>query len=172
MNRRYDHPGWISNLGGLILSLTLATALHITPAQAHGAAELSVSPTVVAPGGTITVRADGVEAGEVFSITLEGVNYQTSLGTVTVTGDGFDQNFTLPNDVPPGSFQVRATSAEGELIAADLTVTTTAEPPAAATPTGAEMPLDREKSPGQLAAIMIGLVVSGVLGWVLVRRGE
>lgn len=162
---------WIAIAGGLGLLSILALGLSITPAWAHGAAELSVSPTVVAPGGTVTVSADGVEAGEVFTITLEGVTYQATFGTTTVTGDSFQQDFTIPDDAPAGSYQVRATSAEGEQIAAELTVTATAETQAqaAATPTAKAMQLDRQKTPLQLAAIIAGLLVSAGLGFALVR---
>jgi hypothetical protein len=101
----------IAVIAGLALVLILALGLSLTPAWAHGAAELSVSPSVVAPGGTITVSADGVGAGEVFTITLEGVTYQSTFGTATVSGDSFQEDFTVPAGAPAGSYQVHATNS-------------------------------------------------------------
>ncbi len=164
---------WLAVAAGLAVVLMLAFGLSITIAQAHGAAELSVSPTVVAPGGTLTVSGDGLGDGEVFTIKLEGVTYQAMLGTATVSGDSFEANYKVPADAPAGSYQVQATSTDGEQIAADLTVTATGEAPAQtqaqATPTAESMQISRQKTLPQLAVIIAGLLVSAGLGLALVR---
>ena len=129
-----------------------------------------MSPAVVAPGGTIEITAEGVEAGEEFTLTLEGINTQTIVGTVTV-GDGevFRQEFTVPPDTPPGSYQVVATSGEGERLTAELAVEAGATAQTSqAEPSAEPMQLDRNKSPVELTVIITGLVVSAGLGLALV----
>lgn len=153
-----------------ILVLLLALSLSITPALAHGEASLTVSPSVVAPGATISVKGEGVEAGEEFTITLEGVSFQATLGTVRVGDDeDFHEEFMVPTDVQPGVYQVRATSAEGEVLTAELTITANATTTEQAEPSAELMQLDRSKTTTELAVIIAGLLVSVGLGLALVR---
>lgn len=163
---------WIGLLSALGLVLALGLSLDATPALAHGGAELTVAPTVVAPGGVISVTGEGVEAGEEFTLTLEGMTFQITLGTVVVSNEDFHQTFSVPADTPPDTYQVKATSAEGEVLTAELTVqagAATAEPTTPAKPSAAPMQLDRSKSTGQLAVIIAGLLLSAGLGLALVR---
>lgn len=83
----------------------------------------------------------------------------------------FQQDFPMPAETPPGAYQVVAISGEGEQITAELTVDAVLLDPIAATkPSDALMQLDRRKSSGELAAIIVVLVFSAGLGLVLVRR--
>jgi len=182
MRRRSNRPVWTRLVGALALLIALGLGVDTTPlglnlgtksALAHGEATLTVSPTVVAPGSDITAKGEGVEAGETFSITLEGLTFQATLGTVTVGDDeDFHEEFTVPTDTPPGTYQVQATSAEGEVLTAELTVeagAATAEAAAPAEPSAEPMQLDRRKSTGELAVIVAGLLLSAGLGLALVR---
>jgi hypothetical protein len=172
MKRLKNQSVWIKLSGILTLLLILSFGLGSRPALAHGGAELAVSPAVVAPGSSITVSAEGVEAGEVFTLTLEGVTFQATLGTVSVGDESFRQEFTIPADTPPGSYQVQAASAEGEGIVAELTVAGSAaatQPSSPATPTANPMPLNRPRTGGELAVMIAGLLVSAGLGLALVR---
>lgn len=77
-----------------------------------------------------------------------------------------------PVDAPPGPYQVRATSAEGEVITVELTIEAgAAVSPAAASaePSAEPMQLDRSRSTGQWIVIIVGLVVSAALGLWLIR---
>ncbi|MFQ6102645.1 MAG: hypothetical protein ACE5OS_15650 [Anaerolineae bacterium] len=120
--------------------------------------------------GRTNVTVQGVE---VFTITLEGLNFQATLGTVTVGDDeDFHQEFTVPADAPPGVYQARATSAEGEVLTAELTVeagATTTEQAAPSEPSGEPIQLDRRRSGGELVVIVVGLLASAGLGLALVR---
>ena len=124
------------------------------PVFAHGEATLVVTPLTVSPNGVITVSGQEVEDGEVFIVTLESTTFVVTLGTVTAAGEEFEQEFTVPDHVPPGSYQVRATTAEGEVISAELTVEAGAGTQSAAVePSAALMELDRSKPIGQIVAI-------------------
>lgn len=98
------------------------------------------------------------------------------LGTATVAdGETFRQAFVVPTAAPPGSYQVRATSAEGEVLTVELAVeaqAATTEAAAAGEPTAALMQLNRMKSVGELSAIVIGLLASAGLGLALVYGGR
>ncbi len=170
MYKRSLQSLWLALIGILILFPGLGGAV----ALAHGGAELTVSPIVAASGADITVKAEGVEAGEIFTITLEGLNVETTLGTVTVGDDAdFHQEFSVPADTPPGSYQVRATSTEGEVLSTELTVeagATTTEQVTPAEPSNEALQLERPRSTGQLTVIIAGLVIAAGLGLWLVRR--
>lgn len=162
---------WLWQTGAVLLLLGLAL-LPAVPALAHGEAVMTVSPTVVAPGAIINVEGEGVEAGEEFTISLQGVGFDTTLGMVTVGDDeDFHQEFTIPADAPPGTYQEVAVSVEGETITSELTVeagqTVAASVPAE--PSAALMDLDRNKSPLEWGVIGVGLLISAGLGLALVR---
>ena len=140
---------------------------------AHGEATLVVTPTTASPNSAIRVSGQEVEDGEVFVVTLESTTFVVTLGTVTVEGEDFEQEFTVPDHVPPGTYQVRATSAEGEVISAELTVEAGAGTQSAAVePSAAWMELDRSKPIGQIVAIAAVLLVSAGIGILLVRSKE
>jgi len=173
----YKRSPWSIWIGlASVLALLLVQGLGAVTALAHGEATLTVTPAVVSPGDTFTAKGEGVEAGEIFTITLEGMSFRATLGTVTVGDDeDFHQEFTVPADVPPGTYQVQATSAEGEILTAELTVeagAVAAESAAPAEPSAEPMQLDRRRSGGELAAIIAGLLVSAGLGLALVRVKE
>ncbi len=154
------------------LALILALTLNVGLTMAHGGAELTVSPAAAAPGDTITVEGQGLEAGEVFTITLEGMSFQTELGRATVGEDeDFHQQFALPREIPPGTYQVLAVSEEGERLSAELTIvgSTGGQPAAAPEPSAEPMDLDRTISAGQWVVIIAGVVASVGAGVILLR---
>ena len=159
--------------GAVVLLLVMSLGLSVKPALAHGEATLTVSPTVATSGSIIKVEGEGVEPGEVFTIGLEGVNLQATLGSATVGDDeDFHREFTLPITTPPGVYQVRATSADGEVLVAELTLesdATLTDSTVPAKPSSELMQLDRHRSGGEVIAIAAGLLVSAALGVVLFR---
>ena len=168
---------WLFGIGISVLGLVLWPGRGNDIALAHGGAALTVSPVVVAAGAEITVKGEGVEAGETFTIALAGLNFEATLGTVTVGDDeDFHQEFSVPSDTPPGTYQLRAVSEEGETLTTELSVKAGADAetsPAAPAEPSAEWPqLERPRPPGQLAIIIGGLATSAVLGLWLVRKKE
>lgn len=161
----------------IITILLLSIVMSGMPAFAHGAATLTVSPVTAAAGETITVSLDGVVSGETFTITLVGLNVESELGTMTV-GDGVDtvtQDFTLPSNVPADTYQVQATSADGDILSAELTIEAASSESGsttAAEPSAEPMQLDRSKPAAQLVVIGLSIVVSAGLGLWLVVANE
>lgn len=164
-----------------LLSLMIATALAIVPlgaAMAHGEPVIAVEPAVAAAGGQIIITGTEMEPGEVFAITLEGVAGSILLGEATVAGEGeeggFTATFTIPSDIAPGSYTVRAATEAGETATADLTITPPSEqasaaPAMAQEPTGELHEIDRSKPIGQIAAVVVVIALSAAAGFVLIR---
>ncbi|MCL5999592.1 MAG: hypothetical protein M1546_26535 [Chloroflexi bacterium] len=160
--------------GALLLAL-LALGPGVMPALAHGKSELTVSPAEITPGGTVMLRASGVEPGETFTISLEGPQFRTTLGTVNVTQETFEQGYTVPASVPADVYQVRAVSEEGETLGAELTVSTiagTASQPESLEPTAELMQLTPYRAAGQIAVMMAAGVLSGLIGLWLARSRQ
>ncbi len=159
---------------GLVLALALMVVLSTSPLQAHGGAELTVSPSAVTPGSTVQVEGEGVESGETFTVRLEGLEVQVVLGSVAVGDDGdFHATFTVPADTPPGLYRVTAVSQEGETLTAELKVLDQAEaapPEVPSEPSAGWMSLDRSRSPGEWVVIGVTLLLSTGLGLILVRE--
>lgn len=165
---------------GLVLgAIVLALFAPSRSALAHGEPVIDVQPDVTPAGGEITITGIEMEPGEVFVITLEGSATSTPLGEVTVTGEGeaggFVARFTIPIDVAPGSYAVRAATDEGEAALSDLTVTRASTeastgPATVREPTGEEHVLDRSKPAGQAAGVVAVALASLGLGLWLVLR--
>ncbi len=165
----------------LISFLILFVTLALTPvgmALAHGEPVIAVQPTIVAAGEEIAVIGTEMEAGEVFIITLEGMTDSILLGEAAVVeeGDdgGFEATFTIPADTPPGSYTIRAATDE-ETAVADVTITAPTHEASAVPATIQEASseshdLDRSKSAGQVAGVIIVALVSLGLGFWLTRR--
>ena len=164
------------------IAIIIAAILVWIPASAvfaHGEPVIRVDPAVAAAGGSITVIGTEMEPGEVFNLVLEGAATSVSLGQVTVEGDGDEAGFavimSLPSDLAPGSYRVRASTEEGETAVADLTVTASAAeadsgPAMVEEPSGEPHLLDRTKSASQVAGIAAASVASAILGVWLIRR--
>lgn len=165
-------------------SLVIAVALSLATfsvALAHGQPVITVNPPLAAAGSNINVTGSDMEAGEVFTITLEGPRGSTKLGEATVVaqGDegGFEVTLVIPADTPPGSYSVRAATSAGESTAADLTVTppssqASADPAMVQEPSGEAHVLPRTMSGGLVAGVAGTAVLSAGLGLWLVAKKE
>lgn len=166
----------------LLTSIVAAAILAMNPvgvAFAHGEPVIRVDPPIVAAGGSITITGTEMEPGEVFDLVLEGAATSVSLGQATVEGEGEEGGFvvtlTLPADLAPGTYRLRASTEEGESAVADLTVTavvTEADsgPAMVQEPSGEPHLLDRAKPAGQVPGIVALALGSAVLGVWLIRR--
>jgi len=163
-----------------VVVMAVLALISVDVVWAHGEPVITLEPTVVPAGGQITITGTEMEPGEVFAITLEGPASSIPLGEATAIGEGeeggFTAAFTIPSDVAPGSYIVRAATEEGEAATADLTLT---EPSAEASaapatvvdePSGEPHALDRAKPIGQIAAVAVMIALSAVAGFVLIRK--
>lgn len=169
--RKFLRASPLERLSAALLVIALVASFVLVPAPvlAHGEASISVSPTTVAPGGTITVNGDGLEVGENFTIELQGIAFGRTLGTVAGEDETFERSFEIPANAPPGTYRVQATSEGGEAMTAELTIQGDAEP-GERTPSEELMDLDRTRSSTELAVIGVLLLASFVVGVVLIRQ--
>ena len=166
-------------LRGLIAqALLVIVPVGVGIALAHGTPTIAVEPTIAAAGSPISVTGSDIEAGESFTITLDGMAGSTVLGEVTATGEGtaggFIVTYTVPADTAPGSYTVRAIAVDGDATTADLTITAitdkaNAGPAMAQDPSAAPHVIDRSKPAAELAAVFILAVLTGGLGLWLAR---
>jgi hypothetical protein len=163
----------------LLLPVGMFLVIPATIALAHGQPVIALSAPVAAAGSAITVTGTEMEAGEVFTVTLEGPGTSIPLGRATATGaaeeGGFTAEFTLPADAPPGSYQVQGKSAGGETASADLTVTApsdraSAAPATVREATGEQHVLDRRKPVGEVIGVIAVALLSVFGGYMLVRK--
>ena len=161
------------------ISLVLLTSLVLAfmPSNivlADGVPVILVEPNPAAPGTQITVTGTDMEDGEVFAITLEGMTGVIPLGEATAALDGqeagFAVTFTIPDDLAPGSYFLRAVTEGGETATADLTISVSAEQMSTEPLEASAEPLvvERPKSPLMVGSvILLALVSVGVGVWLI-----
>ena len=91
---------------------------------AHGGlARLMPDPAQVAPGGTITIRADDVGADADLELSLRGINGEVALGNATADGLGhFVLPLALPSELPQGIYVVEGTFGPVRVESTPITV--------------------------------------------------
>src|SRR6266498_1127916 len=161
------------------LSIALLLGIFVAgTAPAHGTPTITIQPTVVSPGGQITVTGADMEEGESFKLTLESMNGIVQLGEATAAknGDeaGFTAIFTLPADLTPGSYFVRCIAEDGDSTSADLTIaassvqTNPQQMEASAEP----LVLARSKSPLLIGSVVVLALINAGLGVGLIRMSK
>ena len=164
--------------GLMVLALMVIVPLGVGIALAHGTPAIAVEPTIAAAGSPISVTGSDMEAGESFTIMMDGMAGSMKLGMATAMSEGqesgFTMTFTVPADTAPGSYTVRAVAEDGDGTTADLTVTAatdqaSAGPAMAQEPSAAPHVIDRSKPAGEVAVVVVLALLSGGLGVWLAR---
>ncbi len=171
----------IHSLVYILLFVIIAGSSRI--ALAHGNPVIAVNPAIVAAGGKITVTGTEMEANEVFSITLEGMSGSTRLGDATAVkaeneeDGGFVTIFTIPSDITPGSYTLKASPEDGDAATTDLAITAPSDqassgPATMQEPSSAPHLLNRSKPTTEEIGIGIVAIASALLGlWLIRPRG-
>ena len=106
-------------LRSLIILVMLAFA-SIGVALAHGKPVIAVQPTIAPAGGQITVTGTEMEAGETFTVTLEGPANSIYLGTVTAQASSAGgTNMSSDSQMPAAPEFEPTTTAEGAATAGE-----------------------------------------------------
>jgi hypothetical protein len=152
-------------------ALTAATgatfAVLALPAAAHAAADVTVNPTAVAPGGRFTLAAFCGAAATSASVggTPIGGPSEITLNPFTSGGPGaFNAELTVAATVLPGTYQLNVMCSDGETGSGTLVVS----------PTGAPAGGGGSTSQGPSRALLGAggglLAVSGIGTFVMLRR--
>ncbi len=99
----------------IFVALSLAGALALTniTALADGAKGVAVQPLTPKAGDVITVKGDLLGPNSTVEVRVIGMGVDIDLGEVDADANGdFSAQFRLPEDLKPGTYQVRATGAE------------------------------------------------------------
>lgn len=151
--------------------LTAATgtafAALALPTAAHAAADVTVNPSAVAPGGRFTLAAycGATATSAEVSGTAFGGPSEITLNPFTDGGPGaFNAELTVPATTLPGTYQLDVTCSDGETGTGTLVVS----------PTGAPAGGGGSTSQGPSRALLGAgsglLAVSGVGAFLMLRR--
>jgi hypothetical protein len=150
-------------------ALGLAAAVLVAPGLAAANAQVTVNPSTVAPGGTVTVTVrcgSGATAASVSATSFGGPS-EVALSPFPAGGPGaFTGRVTVPASTAPGTFAISATCNNGEGGTGTLVVSPTGHVTAGggSTSDGANVAL--------IAAGAGMIALAGVGAWILVgRRG-
>lgn len=164
--------GWLPMLAAVVAVLTALAAPLLVSAQDLQGASLSVKPTSVTAGNTITVAGGGLEPLGDHRVVLQGVGLVVDLGSVRADPEGrFAQELEIPAHVPSGSYRVQVIGdgSPTASIAVSGTwsggVTDTASTAAASIPVG-------QQPPRSLLAVLGSAFVIVLAGVVVAWRAE
>jgi hypothetical protein len=92
--------------------LLAATTLGATQALAHGQT-VTADPTSGGPGVTVSVKGEQLGGNREIPVVLIGMGKEIQLGSAMSTPQGaIDAQFSLPGDLLPGSYALRAKGKE------------------------------------------------------------
>lgn len=151
----------------LSAAIGAAVAVLALPAVALAAADVTVNPSAVAPGGRFTLAAycgAGAVSASVSGTTIGGPS-EITLNPYTDGGPGaFNAELTVPATTLPGTYQLDVTCSDGETGTGTLVVS----------PTGAPAGGDGATSQGPSRALLGAgsglLAVSGLGAFLMLRR--
>lgn len=93
----------------MALAITAFAALAASPTFADGAKSVSVKPLTPKAGDAITVKGGLLGPNAEVEVRLVGAGVDLDLGEVKTDAEGdFTEQFLLPADLPPGTYQVKA----------------------------------------------------------------
>lgn len=141
-------------------TLTVAMLAIAAPsASADGATGVAVQPLTPKPGDVITVKGDLLGPNSEVEVRIIGLEVDIDLGEVQADEEGdFTAEFTVPAELTPGTYQIRATGAESATTQITVTGGGTAEPGAmAAEPELRSRPLSEAIPLIALFSVLAGL---------------
>jgi hypothetical protein len=164
----------------ILFGLLAASTLGATQALAHGQS-VTTDPTSGGPDTIISVKGEQLGGNRDIPVVLIGMGKEIALGSAMSTPQGaIDAQFTLPNDLVPGSYVLRAKGKED----ADADFTVMAAPNVSSTnigsasiagdqmqqasPAPSEVPA-RDRSLGELAVLIGVFGLLAGLGFFLAR---
>ena len=160
---------------GFLLALVLALAA-VAAVMAHegsGQEELLVEPPSVTAGDTLTVAGSGLEPNNERVLVLAGQNLVVEFGTVTTDAEGmFQTELTIPSHLPSGTYELRAIGDETLTVALDITAVAGGAEASPGPEDARETVVPRERTPIELALIIVLVTVATVIGGLLVWGAE
>jgi len=142
----------------------------VVAAYAHGGAEINAYPPSVAPGETLVVEGEDINANGPIAIFLDSVRGRLRLGQVQGDAEGnFKVSLTIPQDASAGRYLLKAIGSSGTTASMEVTITAvSSQVPTTETrmATPEEMKINRTRSTGEwigLIAFLSGIAFVGTL---------
>lgn len=172
-----------TTISSVLTSLVLTAVGLLTISSVAGAdsglpASITISPDGAQPGAEVQVAGLDFPSGQTVQLQLTTTAGAIALGTaVTEDGGYFRQNVTLPADIPPGFWELRATAPDGSVavLIFESGAAAPALPADAAPPTVAEAAAEGFSGVDIMVMLVVALLVSGIGGafayaWFVIRR--
>jgi hypothetical protein len=158
----------------IVLSVALSLS-GVAAAMAHegsGEEEIVVEPANVTAGDSVVLAGSGLEPDNDRVLVMAGQDLVVEFGTVRTDAEGmFSKELTIPSHLPSGTYELRAIG--DETITTDLAVEAVAGG-TQASPADAsdEAVVARARTPLELAAILVLVVLAATVGLFLVLSAE
>lgn len=158
----------------ILLGLTLAFGTAaVVMGHAAGEAAIVVEPASVTAGDTVVLAGTGLEPDSDRILVLAGHDLIVEFATVRTDAKGmFQAELTIPSHLPSGTYELRAIG--DETLTVPLAITAAAggvEASPAPNDTG-ENVVPRERTPIEMAAILVLVALAAAAGGTLVWRAE
>ena len=156
---------------GVLLSLSAGIA--VMAHSGSGEAKIEVEPPSVTAGETVVLAGSGLEADSDRVLVLAGEGLTVAFGTVKTDAEGmFSKELTIPNHLPSGTYELQAIG--DETLTTPLAVTAAAGAAAVSSTTNdaTQVVVARQRTPADLAPIVVLVAVAVLLGGWLVWRAE
>ncbi len=136
---------------------------------AHGMPSLTFTPTVVSPGGSVTVNGDGLKTDGEYQIYLTGTGGSVVLGMGKVEKgkDSFEADLIVPAHLPGDRYSLSIKGIKGPSISLTAPLQLAVQPivpvKVGETPTYTKRPISQDEKPWIVGLIIISLVSGGFL---------
>jgi hypothetical protein len=157
---------------GVVLS-----AVGVAYVMAHegepGEETLAVEPSSVTAGDTVVLAGSGLEPDNDRVLLLAGGDIVIEFGTVRTDDEGmFEKELTIPDHLPTGAYELRAIGDETLTVPLAVTAIAGGRETSPGIDDASQTVAARERTPIELAIILVLVAVAAVAGGVLVWRAE
>lgn len=156
------------------VTVALLLAFAVGPAAGHEGGEgagIACEPSQVTAGGTVVLSGTGLEPDSTRQINLVGPDVIVPLGSVTTDAEGmFAITLTVPAHLPGGAYTFQAIG--DETLTTSLGVTAAAGQATPAPDGGPVAIVARDRSPLEIGAWALLIVVALTAGAFLIWRAE
>jgi len=143
----------------------------VVAAYAHGGAEINAYPPSVAPGETLVVEGEDINANGPIAIFLDSVRGRLRLGQVQGDAEGnFKVNLTIPQGASTGRYLLKAVGSSGTTASVEVTITAaSSQAPTTETrmATPEAMKINRARSTGEWIGLIVFLSGIAFVGTLL-----
>lgn len=154
---------------GLLLSLSIAVT--VAAHSGTGEATIQAEPPSLTAGGSVVLAGSGLEPNNERVLVLAGEGLTVEFGSVTTDAEGmFSKELTIPSHLPSGNYELRAIGDETLTTTLAVTAAAGGDQAGSAEDASGETVIARGRSPIELGAIVVFVLLAMGIGlWLIVR---